>query len=292
MKVLVVGASGQLGCELLHAVPEGYQVTGLSRDELDITDLERVGTVVGQVAPDVLINAAAYTAVDQAESQVERAFAVNAQGAGYLASVAATRNIRLIHISTDFIFDGYNSQPYETEAVAHPLNVYGASKWQGEQRIAATEKLSYVIVRTSWVYSEYGQNFVKTILRLLQQRDQLGIVIDQIGSPTWAAGLARGIWRITGKDALPSILHWSDEGVASWYDFAVAIQEEALLLGLLSEPKPIKAIKSVEYPLPARRPHYSVLDKSETWRHLDCRASHWRAALRQMLMRVEKNQHG
>lgn len=292
MNVLVVGSLGQLGKELADSIPHGYKVTGVDKDVLDIANLERVLRFVDQAAPDVIINAAAYTAVDKAESEPELAFAVNAEGAANLAQAAANRGSRFIQVSTDFIFDGKQSWPYLPEAEPHPLSVYGASKWAGEQRIAATKNLAYVIVRTSWLYSVHGNNFVKTILRLICERDQLTIIANQVGSPTWAAGLARAIWNITGRSSVQGVVHWSDEGVASWYDFAVAIQEEALSSGLISHPIPIKAIRSEDYPLPAQRPPFSVLDKTETWKLLGFRAVHWRQALRNMLMGVKEARNG
>ena len=292
MNILVVGSLGQLGKELLRSVPDKFKVTGVDRDVLDISNLDMVLSVVNRIAPDVIINAAAYTAVDKAESESDKAFAVNAQGAAHLAQAASTRNIKLIQVSTDFIFDGKQSWPYQPNSEPHPLSVYGASKWAGEQRIAATSNLSYIIVRTSWLYSAYGGNFVKTILRLIKEREQLAIIADQIGSPTWACGLAKTIWNIAEKNSLPKVIHWSDEGVASWYDFAFAIQEEAVEIGLISRQIPIKAIKSKDYPLPAQRPHFSVLDKTDTWESLGFRSEHWRQSLRKMLIEIKELKNG
>jgi dTDP-4-dehydrorhamnose reductase len=287
MNILVSGANGQLGKELMQSIPSGYNVTGVGREELDISNLDMVLDVVNHISPDIIINAAAYTAVDKAESEPDKAYAINAQGAANLAEVAAAENCRLIHISTDFIFDGEQLRPYHPDSKPNPRSVYGASKWKGEQLIAATSGLSYTIIRTSWVYSVHGNNFVKTILRLLKEKEKLGIIVDQIGSPTWTYGLARAVWSITGKSNVPALLHWSDEGVASWYDFTVAIQEEALDIGIISRAIPIDAIPSTDYPLPAQRPNFSVLEKSDTWKLLGFRAKHWRQSLRKMLLEIK-----
>ena len=291
MKVLVIGANGQLGQELLKNPPANCEVVGVTRETLDITQLDRVMNVINHTVPDIIINASAYTAVDRAESERDLAFAVNANGAAHIAHGASIRNIRFIHVSTDFVFDGTQSHPYHPDAKPHPINVYGASKWQGEQRIANTPDLSYTIVRTSWLYSAHGGNFVKTILRLIQEKNHLSIVSDQIGTPTWSAGLSHAIWSMTHKKVLPKMIHWSDEGVASWYDFAVAIQEEAIPLGLVNRRIPIHAIRSTEYPLPAKRPHFSVLDKTTTWDFMGFRADHWRQALRHMMREVRETTH-
>jgi dTDP-4-dehydrorhamnose reductase len=288
MKILVTGAAGQLGKQLMQSIPADCEVIGMGRDVLDISDLNTVSNIVSRTSPDIIINAAAYTAVDRAETEPEKALAVNAQGVANLAEAALAGNIRLIHISTDFIFDGKQSLPYQPDSPANPLNVYGASKWAGEQRITASNNLSYVIVRTAWVYSAHGNNFVKTILRLLKERQQLAVITDQIGSPTWTGGLAKGIWAIAGNASISGMVNWSDAGVASWYDFAVAIQEEAINIGLITRSIPITAIPSSDYPLPARRPHFSVLDNSETWQLLGFRADHWRQSLRKMLYEIKE----
>lgn len=290
MKILITGATGQLGCELLQQIPNGYQVTGLSSKKLDITNQEMVQHAVTKFAPDIIVNTAAYTAVDLAETKQKQAFAVNSQGVENLAVAAVNNNAKLIHISTDFIFDGTQSHPYRPEAKPAPMNIYGKSKLQGEQRIITTNGLVYVIVRTSWLYSIYGNNFVRTILRLLKELPELAIVTDQVSSPTWANGLAKAVWQITGMDTTPKIMHYSDAGIASWYDFAVAIQEEAFNLGMLAHTTHIRGIPSSAYPLPANRPHFSVLDTTNTWNILGSYGVHWRQSLQKMLIKLKESE--
>jgi dTDP-4-dehydrorhamnose reductase len=287
ISVLITGANGQLGHELQRTAPAGYDLTCVDVQELDITDANAVNTAVENLTPDLIINAAAYTAVDKAEQEPELAFAINRDGAANLARAATTYNARLIHISTDFIFDGTQGHPYKPQDQANPLGVYGASKWQGEQQVNEITNGQALILRTAWVYSSHGANFVKTMLRLMDDHDQLAIVSDQVGSPTWAHGLAQAIWGFAQLPDSSGTFHWTDAGVASWYDFAVAIQDEALALNLLSRQIPIKPIITADYPTPAKRPHYSVLDKTQTWQMLGYTAPHWREALRQMLSEVK-----
>jgi len=283
MKVLLTGANGQLGWELQRSVPSGIEIAAFGSGDLDITDQQAVARTVAAHAPDVIINAAAYTAVDKAEQDSERAFLVNGQGAANLAQAARDGGIRLIHISTDFIFDGRKSSPYLPGDPPNPLGIYGKSKLLGEERILAiTKGQDTAIIRTAWVYSSHGHNFVKTMLRLMRERDSLAVIDDQIGTPTWAHGLAQAVWSVV-MEGINGIHHWTDAGVASWYDFAVAIREEANLLGLLSKQPTIRPIPATAYPLPARRPPYSVLDKTSLWQALDWTPSHWRVELRKML---------
>jgi len=282
MKVLITGALGQTGQELYRTAPAGTELICLDRQTLDITDAAAVLQSCRAARPELIINAAAYTAVDKAETERNQAFAVNATGAGNLAAAAAAVGARFLHISTDFVFDGAKSSPYQPEDRTNPLSVYGASKLAGEELALAANSNS-LIVRTGWLYGAHGQNFVKTILRLLGEREQLTVVADQVGTPTWTGSLAQALWAAAVKPELRGIYHWSDAGVASWYDFAVAIQEEALPLGLLSRAIPIAPINTAAYPTPARRPAYSVLDKSAAWRDFAIAGQHWRFALRRML---------
>ncbi len=288
MKALITGANGQLGWELQQTAPEGWGIVAVDRDALDITDAAAVQKVVQSAQPDLIINAAAYTGVDKAEEEVARAYAVNADGAANLATAARDDGARLIQISTDFVFDGHQAQPYRPEDPTNPLGVYGASKLKGEQEVTAITGGKAFIVRTSWVYSVHGNNFVKTMLRLMAERDALRVVADQVGSPTWAKGLAQALWDLADKTDLTGILHWSDAGVASWYDFAVAILEDALALGLLHKELVVEPITSSGYPTAAQRPPYSVLAKEKTWAALGCKASHWRVSLRKMLRQVSE----
>jgi dTDP-4-dehydrorhamnose reductase len=282
-KVLITGAAGQLGRELLQAVPQHVDVAPYDRKTLDITSREAVDKALKQDRPDVVVNAAAYTAVDKAEQEAETAFAVNATGPRNLAHACKAHGIRLIHISTDFVFDGSQCTPYSPEEEPEALSVYGRSKLEGERHVLQQLGEQAVVIRVGWLYSRFGKNFVKTMLRLMQEREQLNVVSDQIGTPTHAQGLAALIWRVVEERRLHGIYHWSDAGVASWYDFAVAIMEEGVAAGQLPHPITIRPIPSSDYPTPARRPAYSVLDKSATWAQFGTNPIHWRVALREMI---------
>jgi len=279
--IMLTGANGQLGWELQRRA-QRRALHAFDREMLDITDRAAVNATTHELRPQVIINAAAYTAVDRAEQEPEQAYAVNRDGVSNLARAAHDCGARLIHVSTDFVFDGKKGSPYRPEDTPAPQCVYGASKLAGEQAAREILARDALIVRTAWVYSSHGGNFVRSMLRLMDSRDALRVVDDQIGSPTSAGGLAECIWRAVDIE-LTGVHHWTDAGVASWYDFAVAIQEDALALGLLSRKIPIEPITTLEYPLPARRPSYSVLDKSGTWRALEYKAPHWGTALRTML---------
>jgi len=281
-KVLVVGAGGQLGQELQRTVPADAMCVPMTRAQLNIADASVVAECLAAATPQVVINAAAYTAVDKAESEPEAAHRGNAEGPGILAQACSQQGIRLIHISTDFVFDGTSSQPYRPEASTAPLGEYGRSKRAGELAVQSAQPEA-LILRTGWVYSSFGSNFVKTMLRLMGERDELAVVTDQVGTPTWAHGLATAVWAAAARPQLHGIYHWSDAGVCSWYDFAVAICEEALALGLLSRAIKIRPIPAAEYPTPAQRPAYSVLDKTASWRDFALEGVHWRAQLRAML---------
>ncbi|MGN7611653.1 dTDP-4-dehydrorhamnose reductase [Magnetococcales bacterium HHB-1] len=284
MKVLITGADGQLGYELKATQPSPIDAYFFTKKTLDVTLADQVDQVVRRVTPSVIINAAAYTAVDRAESEREQAFAVNAEGPAHLMRAAIKYDARLIHISTDMVFDGQASTPILPETATAPLNVYGESKASGEKEVMRLSHGEALILRTSWVYANHGHNFVKTILRLLKERERIHVVDDQVGTPTWAKSLARGIWHmLSTKQTLKSIHHWSDAGVASWYDFAVAIKEEALTLGRLKQAGEVYPIASKEYPLIAERPAFAVMDKTSTWKTLNWSPEHWRVALRQML---------
>ena len=283
MKVLIVGANGQLGQELQVTADPDIEILALGRDQLDISNQQQIEQVLAEFEPQLVINAAAYTAVDKAEQEPEQAYRINRDGVANLAGGCHKIQVRLIHISTDFVFDGTQSNPYKPTDRVNPLGCYGESKYAGEQALQTSGLSNYLIVRTAWVYSSFGGNFVKTMLRLMADKDSLNVVADQVGTPTYARELARAIWKMTQQPELKGILHWTDAGVASWYDFAVAIQEEAIERGLLAKPIPINPIGTDAYPTPAKRPAYSVLDKTETWDLLRCPAVHWRTRLRQML---------
>lgn len=281
MKILVTGASGQLGWELARSVPPHLTLDAVDRATLDIAAPGAEDAIVAR-APAVIVNAAAYTAVDRAESEPERAHAVNADGAAAVARAARRLGARLLHVSTDFVFDGHASRPIAPDATPGPEGVYAASKLAGEQRVRDSGA-DAVIVRTAWVYSAHGANFVKTMLRLMRERDSLGVVADQVGTPTWAQGLAVALWELAERPDITGTLHWTDLGVASWYDFALAIQELALARGMLTRAVPVRPLRTEDYPTPARRPAYSVLDKTRALAELGCERRHWRVALGLML---------
>ncbi|WP_158769960.1 dTDP-4-dehydrorhamnose reductase [Paraglaciecola sp. L1A13] len=283
MKVLITGKNGQLGWELVNRAPANdVEVYAFDSGELDITDSLSVHDKFSMVQPDVVINTAAYTAVDKAESDNEGAFLVNERGAINLAQACKKFNARLLHVSTDFVFDGTKHSPYLTTDTPNPLGVYGASKLAGERGIQNVLPEA-VIVRTAWVYSSHGNNFVKTMLRLMQEKPQLGVVFDQIGTPTYAAGLADWLWRVSDNNHVKGLYHWTDAGVASWYDFAVAIQELALEKGILKNEIPVRPIYAEQYPTPAKRPAFSVIDKTSAEKDSGLQTIHWRKQLSVML---------
>jgi dTDP-4-dehydrorhamnose reductase len=282
VKILVTGKGGQLANELGNSVPQEHQLVSLGSKELDITNSELVNQTINAQQPDIVINAAAYTAVDKAETNKELAYAVNQTGAKNLALACKKHNIRLLHVSTDFVFDGSKSTPYLTDNIPNPINVYGASKLAGDLDVMEILPSS-VIVRTAWVYSAHGNNFVKSMLRFMAEKPTLGIVYDQIGSPTWAAGLATWLWAVVGKPQVCGVYHWTDAGVASWYDFAEAIQELAIEKGLLKHSIPISPIPASQYPTPAERPSFSVIDKTSAELAADVKTIHWRKQLSTMM---------
>ena len=288
-KALVCGAGGQLGQELVLTCPEQFQAIPMTRSMLDIADPVQVAKALDDTGPSWVINAAAFTAVDAAESEPELAHRVNAMGPEILALQCRERNIRFLHVSTDFVFDGTQGHPYAPDAEPNPLGVYGRSKLDGENAVIAAGGSS-VILRTGWVYSRHGGNFVKTMLRLMAEREQLSVVEDQIGTPTWARGLALACWGLADHGDASGIYHWSDAGACSWYDFAVAIREIALELGLLRQAATLLPIPASQYPTPARRPAYSVLDKTLTRKLLGHSGHHWTSQLRAMLVDLQQHE--
>lgn len=287
MRALIAGSGGQLGRALQHTAPAGVAIIAPAEADFDITDPETVEAVVHDAAPTMVINAAAYTAVDKAETEAATAQRINVNAVGLLASAARNAGAGFVQVSTDFIFDGSACRPYLPNATANPLGVYGRTKMEGEQ--AAVELHgSPLIVRTAWVYAAEGNNFVKTMLRLMHERDEIRVVSDQIGTPTHAASLARGIWALLAAGQTGTH-HWTDAGVASWYDFAVAIHDEALAAGLLTRAVPIIPIRTQDYPTPAQRPAYGVLDKTSSWAATGP-ARHWRAELRDCIKDITNAQ--
>lgn len=282
MKVLLTGSAGQVGRAMCAGAPPGVLLRACDVDELDITDPAAVTASVAADPPDWIVNAAAYTAVDRAEGDRAVALLLNATAVGHLAAAASAVGARLLHISTDFVFDGQASTPYVPEATTAPLGVYGETKLAGERKASAGNPQS-LIVRTSWVYTTRGANFVHTMLRLMASRPEVRVVCDQVGSPTSATSLAATLWRLIERAAPAGTWHHSDAGVASWYDFAVAIQEEALARGLLREAVPVLPIRSADFPTAARRPSYSVLDCGATRAFTGLPPVHWRVQLRKVM---------
>jgi dTDP-4-dehydrorhamnose reductase len=293
VKVLITGANGQLGYALqktssLFAVEKNIELIAVTRGELNLAQPELISSVLDNFFPDMIINAAAYTAVDKAESEPALAQLINADAVKQIAIWCRQYNKTLIHVSTDFVFDGKKSSPYDTADETNPLGIYGKTKQQGEA-FALSECETAYVVRTGWVYGEHGANFVKTILRLAKERDQLGIVADQIGTPTYAMHLAQMLWQLALQKPSQKIWNFSDAGVASWYDFAVAIVKEAEVIGLLVRQPMIKPIATADYPTPAQRPEFSVLNKSNTWLDLNIAPVHWQVALIKMLTALKQN---
>jgi dTDP-4-dehydrorhamnose reductase len=281
VKVLVLGCGGQIAQAVRDAAPVHHSVVTRTRGELDICDAAAVARALKETRPNWVINGAAYTAVDLAEDQPEKAVAANDTAVALLATAAAQAGSRLLHLSTDFVFDGNSNRAYLPTDPTGPLSVYGRSKLAGERHVLQAE--GGIVLRTAWIYAAAGRNFVLTMLRLMREEPRLRVVCDQIGTPTWAASAAAAIWRLVEAGAAGGIYHWTDLGVASWYDFAVAIQDEALARGLLTRTVPIEPIKSAAYRTRATRPAFSLLDSSATRALLNIEGTHWRHHLRTML---------
>jgi dTDP-4-dehydrorhamnose reductase len=275
---LVTGVGGQLGRALLSTRPDGWNCVPLNRAALDLSDPDAIARTVDFHQPDLVLNAAAYTAVDRAEAEPELAHAINAHAPAAFARALAGSAGRLVQVSTDFVFDGQSGESYRPADPRNPQSVYGASKAAGEDAAGSDA----IIVRTSWVHATGGGNFVRTMLRLMRERGELRVVADQIGSPTWATRLGHTLWGLAAKDQ-PGVYHHRDAGVASWYDFAFAIAEEAFAIGLIARVPAIVPIATADYPTPARRPSFSVLDVSATRTLLGDGHVHWRTNLKSML---------
>ncbi|MEA3197375.1 MAG: dTDP-4-dehydrorhamnose reductase [Gammaproteobacteria bacterium] len=282
MKVLVLGGGGQVANAVRAAAPARHQVVSKTRAEVDIGDAAAVARALAETGAQWVVNAAAYTAVDLAEDHRSEAIAINDTAVGVLAAAASAAGSRLLHLSTDFVFDGESNRAYLPGDPTNPLSVYGVSKLGGERHVLEGHGAG-IVLRTAWVYAAAGRNFVLTMLRLMREKEQLSVVSDQIGTPTWAGGIAAAIWGLIEVGVPGGVYHWTDLGVASWYDFAVAIQDEALARGLLSRAIPITPIPTAAYPTRARRPAFSVLDSGSTRALISIPARHWRHNLRTML---------
>ncbi len=290
-KILLVGARGQVGQELVKAlasVPELGEVTAVGRSQLDLTDLDAIAQTIATLQPRLIINAAAYTAVDKAETEYDLAYRLNAEAPKVLAESAAKCGAKLVHISTDYVFAGTEGSPRSETDATGPISAYGKTKLAGEQAIREALE-AHVILRTAWVYGTEGKgNFLKTMLRLGKSRDSLSVVADQIGSPTWAKDIADAIVQLASKlisepTEIAGTYHFTNSGVASWYDFAVAIFEEAKALGIPLQIQEVNPITTADYPTPAQRPAYSVLSTQKLARTLEHSPPYWRSSLRAML---------
>ena len=282
MNILITGCNGQLGnemqrLELLHPEHTYYNT---DVQELDITDREAICKFVDDNAIDGIVNCAAYTAVDKAENNQELATALNSLAPGYLAEAVDQRNGWMIQISTDYVFDGTNHRPYvETDEVC-PNSVYGSTKLEGERNTLKYCQQA-MIIRTAWLYSTFGNNFVKTMIRLGKEKTELGVIFDQVGTPTYARDLAQVIFTAIGKGIVPGIYHFSNEGVISWYDFTKAIHRIAGI-----DTCKVRPLHTSEYPTPAKRPHYSVLDKTKVKETYGIEIPYWEDSLRECIERL------
>ncbi|MDB9515422.1 dTDP-4-dehydrorhamnose reductase [Roseofilum reptotaenium CS-1145] len=284
-RILVTGAQGQLGQELVTLLKPLGEVRGIDRNELDLTEFDQVESFWQDLQPDIVVHGAAYTAVDKAEEDADLAMQVNGEVPGKLARLAAASGTQLIHISTDYVFDGGKNQPYWETDRTNPLSSYGRSKLRGEQ-VVQESGATFAILRTAWVYGNgMTGNFVKTMLRLGKEREELRVVYDQVGSPTWTVDLAGAIAQLIPKlnSETAGIYHYTNAGVTSWYDFAIAIFEEAQQLGIPLKIKQVLPITTDQYPTPAKRPAYSVLSGQKLSDLLGTPAPHWRQSLRKML---------
>ncbi|MBO6189365.1 MAG: dTDP-4-dehydrorhamnose reductase [Alloprevotella sp.] len=282
MNILVTGSNGQLGSELRQLAPlypcHHFLFTDIA--ELDITNRAAVRKTIAELQAKVLINCAAYTAVDKAESQEELATLLNAKAPQLLAEEMAAVGGRMIHVSTDYVFDGTTHVPYKEDAATAPVTVYGRTKLAGEEAVMQACPAS-TIVRTAWLYSTFGNNFVKTMLRLGAEREELGVIFDQIGTPTYARDLAQALLRIAESEPHPGIYHFSNEGVCSWYDFTREIHR---LAGITS--CRVRPLHTEEYPTPAQRPHYSVLDKTKIKQTFGVSIPWWADSLRECIEKL------
>ena len=286
MKILLTGITGQVGQELQQTLSNLGEVIGVSRQELDLSQSDKIKQQIARLKPNIIVNAGAYTAVDKAETEPDLAMLINANAPKEIATAAQDINATVVHISTDYVFNGQNHTPYLETDPTDPLGVYGKSKLLGE--IGVRENCDrHIILRTAWVYGSKGHgNFVKTMLRLGETKEELKVVADQIGSPTWSYDIAEAIatlLKLSTDNSIQGTYNFSDSGVASWYDLAVAIFTEAKQLGFPMKIKRVLPITTADYPTPAQRPPYSVLSKSKFTEATGIYPPHWRESLRTML---------
>jgi dTDP-4-dehydrorhamnose reductase len=288
-RILLTGMAGQLGSELQHTLVPLGDVIGVDRQRLDLTQPDKIRQVIGEVQPNLIVNAAAYTAVDKAETETELANAINGKAPTIMAEAAQESGATLIHVSTDYIFDGRKNTPYTEDDTPDPINAYGQSKRLGEEGVLKNCDRA-IILRTAWVYGAQGKgNFVKTMLRLGAEREELRVVVDQVGTPTWTGDLASAIAQFVQRPIDSGIYHFTNSGAISWYDFAVAIFEEAQQIGFPLQVKQVVPITTAEYPTPAPRPAYSVLYTQKISAILGHHPPHWRTGLRRMLKQLAEN---
>lgn len=283
LNILVTGSNGQLGSEIKELSPEySYNFFFTDRNILDISDKNAVQDYLSRNEVNIIINCAAYTAVDKAESDEINADKINNLAVKYLAEIAKESNIQLVHVSTDYVFDGKSYKPYTEDNVTNPNSVYGKTKLDGEKAMQEINPFNSLIIRTSWVYSSYGANFVKTMLRLGKEKDSLGVIFDQVGTPTYAKDLAKAILDILPniKNEKVEIYNYSNEGVLSWYDFAKEIMRMAKL------DCKVNPIETVDYPTPATRPHYGLLNKSKIKKEFNLTMPFWKDSLDECLKKM------
>ena len=281
--ILITGANGQLGneCKITAGKFPNYNCTFVTKEALSIIDKDAIDELFSLHHFDFCINCAAYTAVDKAESEKENAFEINATGTANLAAICKKYNAVLIHISTDYVFNGENADGYVEEDLTGPLNVYGETKLAGE-KLAIAINPSTIVIRTSWVYSSFGKNFVKTMMKLMQEKEQLNVVCDQIGSPTYAADLAEVIFKIiNSSNPVPGIYHYSNKGIISWYEFAQAIQE------IGNYPCKVNPIPSSDYPVPAKRPGFSILKTNKIESAFAIIIPNWKDSLKKCMALIK-----
>lgn len=289
MGIVVIGKNGQLAKELV-SLGSKTPLVCFGRSEINLFDFDSLAAKLDKTKASSIINAAAYTEVDRAESNKTEAFSVNHLGVANLAKYAQSRNIHLVHVSTDYVFSGDKGSPYKTTDDYSPISVYGGSKAAGERELLNVAEKHSCIIRTSWVYSNYGKNFVKTMLRLMREKSSLNVIDDQIGSPTSARTLAKICYHAS-KHKVLGVHHFTDAGVASWYDFAVAIQEIGLKLGILTNAVEIVPIPTSAYPTKACRPSYSILDKSSLASDFNgLQPRHWRTELEDTMAQFSSQQ--